>query len=242
MTYRSDADSLAARRHALEGELKVVRKQLADLDPLASEEKRLERELAEARRLEEGARARRPLPVLESITVPTRCTEDWEGMRGDDKIRHCFKCQKNVYNLSAMTREEAQNLLESRQDLKTCVRFFRRVDGTVVTSDCGKRRRRGLAILAGAAAAVGGVGGAAAMSLSGSNMSGATEREFLFAPAVMPPDWRSEPIQGGATPMMGEPVIEMKMGETAVEELEEFKGDVAIDPRQLAQPPAPTHK
>lgn len=56
-------------------------------------------------------------------------------MVGDDRVRHCAECKLNVYNLSAMTRREAEELIASREG-RLCVRFFRRPDGTILTRDC----------------------------------------------------------------------------------------------------------
>jgi hypothetical protein len=64
-------------------------------------------------------------------------------MSGDERVRFCGECRKNVYNLSEMSREQAEQLVREKEgDL--CVRFYRRKDGTVLTSDCpvGVRRRR----------------------------------------------------------------------------------------------------
>jgi hypothetical protein len=76
-------------------------------------------------------------------------------MRGDDRVRHCDQCRLNVYNLSEMTRTEAERLLAEREG-RTCVRYFRRHDGTVLTRDCPvglqalrQRLVRGVAALAG---------------------------------------------------------------------------------------------
>jgi hypothetical protein len=41
----------------------------------------------------------------------------------------------NVYNLSDMTKLEAENLLTVSEG-RLCVRFYRREDGTVLTADC----------------------------------------------------------------------------------------------------------
>jgi hypothetical protein len=41
----------------------------------------------------------------------------------------------NVYNLSAMTRAEAEQLIMNSEG-RVCARFYRRQDGTVVTKDC----------------------------------------------------------------------------------------------------------
>jgi hypothetical protein len=72
---------------------------------------------------------------LESIQIATPCHADWDKMRGDDQMRHCQSCAKNVYNLSAMTRLEAQRLITEKEG-SLCVQLHRRADGTVLTSDC----------------------------------------------------------------------------------------------------------
>src|SRR5262245_54731599 len=92
---------------------------------------------------------------LDLIDVASPCSAPWEEMPGSDTVRHCAQCGQNVYNLSGMTREEAQALVQG-QEGRICVRFFRRTDGTLLTRDCpvGLRmlRRRLLRRLAGAAA------------------------------------------------------------------------------------------
>ena len=72
---------------------------------------------------------------LEVIDIANPCPADWDQMRGDDQVRFCKHCSLNVYNLSAMTREAAQQLVAEREG-RLCVRFYRRLDGTVVTQDC----------------------------------------------------------------------------------------------------------
>lgn len=56
-------------------------------------------------------------------------------MQGDDRVRFCGQCEKSVYNVSAMTRAEAEALLQGPADLP-CVRFYQRTDGTILTADC----------------------------------------------------------------------------------------------------------
>src|SRR3954469_19985825 len=90
MAYRDDVTALAARR-----------------DALAVEVAQKTRELEESHRLLEQAQERARLPVLDQIQVASPCTADWSQMTGDDRTRHCGACQKNVYNLSGMTRAEA---------------------------------------------------------------------------------------------------------------------------------------
>jgi hypothetical protein len=56
-------------------------------------------------------------------------------MAGSECARFCTSCGLNVYNLSAMTREEAEALILQKEG-RLCVRFFQRDDGTVMTTDC----------------------------------------------------------------------------------------------------------
>jgi len=74
--------------------------------------------------------------LLDSITVRTPCTEPWDGMRGDDRIRFCDRCTRHVYDLSAMTRQQALAVLGAGRG-EVCARFFQRPDGRLVTRDCG---------------------------------------------------------------------------------------------------------
>jgi hypothetical protein len=74
-----------------------------------------------------------PIP-LDVIQVSEPCSKSWEQMAGDERIRYCQGCRKHVYNLSAMTRSEAERLVcESAGNL--CVRFGRLEDGRVQTLD-----------------------------------------------------------------------------------------------------------
>lgn len=99
---------------------------------------------------------------LDAIRVASPCPMDWNSMQGDDQVRFCGKCQLNVYNLGAMSADEARGLIEKSEG-RICVRFYRRHDGKVLTRDCpsGVRtvRRRRAGIAAGLAAAAGFAGG-----------------------------------------------------------------------------------
>ena len=72
---------------------------------------------------------------LERIYVATPCPANWERMPGDERVRFCDSCGLHVYNISAMTRAEADSLV-ARTEGRLCVRLFRRADGTVLTKDC----------------------------------------------------------------------------------------------------------
>src|SRR5262245_20354331 len=92
---------------------------------------------------------------LDNISVASQCKASWDAMAGDNRVRFCSECKLNVYNLSAMSRAEAVSLITSREG-RTCVRFYRRSDGTMLTRDCpvGWRAWRKRMLTACAAAAI----------------------------------------------------------------------------------------
>jgi len=72
---------------------------------------------------------------LQNLRVASPCPAQWEQMAGDDRVRHCAECKLNVYNISEMTRREAEKLIASREG-RLCARLFRRADGTLITQNC----------------------------------------------------------------------------------------------------------
>jgi len=72
---------------------------------------------------------------LNNIKIASPCSADWQGMYGNERKRFCGECKLNVYNISGMTRSEAENLLEQSEG-RLCVRYYRRADGTILTTDC----------------------------------------------------------------------------------------------------------
>lgn len=78
--------------------------------------------------------------ILDDVSIASPCPVKFEQMTGDEKIRFCDLCQLNVYNVSQMTRIEAEELLNDKSD-QVCLRLYRRKDGTLITKDCpvGKR-------------------------------------------------------------------------------------------------------
>lgn len=75
------------------------------------------------------------LSLLERTYVATPCAADWERMEGDEKKRFCGQCSLHVYNVSAMSRGEAEALI-ARTEGRLCMRLYRRADGTAITRDC----------------------------------------------------------------------------------------------------------
>jgi hypothetical protein len=53
----------------------------------------------------------------------------------DGRVRFCSQCNLNVYNLSDMSRQEAEALINKTEG-RLCVRFYRRADGSILTQNC----------------------------------------------------------------------------------------------------------
>jgi hypothetical protein len=190
MAYRDVSESLRAYRDRVAGDVEEARRAAQQATEQASKVAILERELAETESLlAKMGGNRKSLPLLDDVSIAAPCRASWEQMVGDDHVRFCGQCEKNVYNLSSLPREEAEALLAAKEG-KMCVRLYKREDGTVLTNDCSvgvkKRRRRRAAL-----AAVGGslMAAAAAIGLE----SRATMGEPM--PATM----------GSAVVMMGDP-------------------------------------
>ncbi|HYO08777.1 MAG TPA: hypothetical protein VER17_07370 [Tepidisphaeraceae bacterium] len=123
---------------------------------------------------------------LDVIEIPKPCPADWDDMRGDERVRFCKHCSLNVYNLSAMTRDDAERMVAEAEG-KLCVRFYKRLDGTVITQDCGGGWRlaaRRVGRFASAATAV--VLSAVLAPLGLARLAGAAPSETCEAPTVAP--------------------------------------------------------
>src|SRR6267378_6305632 len=72
---------------------------------------------------------------LDNVRVAAPCSADWEQMIGNERARFCGQCNLNVYNLSSMTKSEAESFI-TRNEGSVCVRFYRRRDGSIITDDC----------------------------------------------------------------------------------------------------------
>ena len=106
---------------------------------------------------------------LSNVKVASPCPTDWDRMIGDERVRFCGQCQLNVFNLSAMTREQAESVIAGAEG-RLCVRFYRRKDGSILTQDCpvglrairqraSRIRRAVLSALFGFLAGIGGTAG-----------------------------------------------------------------------------------
>jgi TonB family protein len=80
--------------------------------------------------------------LLSRIQIAKPCKADWESMKGDERERACQLCHLNVYNISTMSRVEAESFLRERLPQgRVCVRLYRRPDGTIITDNCPRALR-----------------------------------------------------------------------------------------------------
>jgi hypothetical protein len=76
--------------------------------------------------------------ILATFKIPTPCPMDWDLMRGDDRVRFCQRCGKDVYNLTAMNPDVVASLLTGVRERgeRRCVRLYQRPDGTLTAAPC----------------------------------------------------------------------------------------------------------
>jgi hypothetical protein len=70
--------------------------------------------------------------LLDRVEIVSPCTADWNAMQGTDEVRFCSECRKYVYNLSEMTRREAEALLSTRRN-QMCARLLRDLERQTIT-------------------------------------------------------------------------------------------------------------
>ncbi len=73
--------------------------------------------------------------ILDHIEIASPCSVSWDNMNGDAVTRHCGQCQLSVYNISEMSKSQAEKLIQEHEG-RLCIRLYRRFDGTVITKDC----------------------------------------------------------------------------------------------------------
>jgi hypothetical protein len=72
---------------------------------------------------------------LDRVRIAAPCPANWDEMLGSYRVRFCSRCELNVYNLSSMTRAEAEAFIAGHEG-KLCVRFYQRADGSILTQNC----------------------------------------------------------------------------------------------------------
>jgi hypothetical protein len=80
---------------------------------------------------------------MPALRIASPCSASWAGMPGNDKVRHCAQCQLDVYNFSAMTPLEINQIVAARTG-RLCARFYQRPDGTMLTENCPAGVRAGV--------------------------------------------------------------------------------------------------
>jgi len=193
---------------------------------------------------------------LNRIEVASPCHESWDEMTGDQRERHCDRCEQTVYDLSGMTRDAAQSLVAKTQNgEQVCVRFRRRADGTVLTADCPTQVRKTRSRWTQARSVAAGL-----FALAGGLAAGCTDSDAALTRTMgkpVAPNTTSTPCCDGSGPccsgpmLMGEVEAPVMMGspriapdtasvdssECEVEELEELAprkmGKVRMPERRL---------
>jgi hypothetical protein len=73
--------------------------------------------------------------TVDQLQVASPCSEAvWSKEKGEPFARHCKTCDKNVYNLSLMTLDEANDLIREKQG-KLCISLYRGFNGKVLNAD-----------------------------------------------------------------------------------------------------------
>jgi hypothetical protein len=72
---------------------------------------------------------------MPALRIANPCSANWADMQGTDKVRHCPQCELDVYNFSAMTPLEINEIVAARTG-RLCARFYQRPDGTMLTENC----------------------------------------------------------------------------------------------------------
>src|SRR4051794_29800942 len=77
--------------------------------------------------------------LLKNLRIAVPCPAGL-NMAADERVHYCSQCNLNVYNLSAMSSLEAEQLMAERQE-NVCVSFYRRQDGSIFTRGCPAEMR-----------------------------------------------------------------------------------------------------
>lgn len=73
--------------------------------------------------------------ALSKVSLEKPCSQNWDEMVGDERERFCNQCSLNVYNLSSMTRSEAEEFLQVRNDGSVCLNYMSDAKGKVITDN-----------------------------------------------------------------------------------------------------------
>ncbi len=62
------------------------------------------------------------------------CSADWDRMIGNEHVRYCPECKRDVYDFSKMKDKDIEQLLSLREQ-RLCARVRQRPNGIVITTD-----------------------------------------------------------------------------------------------------------
>ena len=208
--YRNEIDALRERKASLEAEIARLRDQTTRLDELKAREAELSGELAVIDGRLNAGFPKRGLPLLDQVRVASPCKADWNEMLGDERVRFCLSCEKNVYNLSSMTTDDAESLLRKRLGNDLCVRFYQRADGTILTADCPvgvkKKRRKKLALAVAGAGALAAAAATSFLSRRTCNLGASTQGAMTPVAGGMMYEGDGQPVEVKGDPMAVPPV------------------------------------
>ena len=132
--------------------------------------------------------------LIDSIEVKSPCSEDWNEMTGNEKVRFCSHCDLNVNNISALTRKQAMRVVRA-SGARLCIHYVKNpVDNSPVFADKLYQISRRAGITAGVLGA----------SLSLSTLSYAQQESPTLNPVN--PNVQTETLNGKST-NKDEPVI-----------------------------------
>ena len=222
MSYRDQGAALRMRRETIASRLEEARRAAAEAWSHQARIAGLEQDLAAVDALLAEEQAASSASLLDNVRIASPCQVNWDDMIGDDRVRFCGQCTKNVYNLSALPQEDAEELLrvararEAQQGEGVCVRFYRRADGTILTADCpdgARRKKRRLALFGAVGAGLLAAGAAAELFGTARPMQGDISRTVPTVPqdrqvttmgAVAMPHLEASPVLA-PTAHQGEP-------------------------------------
>ena len=183
---------------------------------------------------------------LDVVGVQTPCHERWDAMTGDAQKRFCDQCEKHVHNLSAMTRDQAQALVNANPT-GLCIRMVKDAHGRVITADSQpmeQSRRRAafgrlpwLGVLAGVASAV--------LIWFGITRPPAEPQCTMGVEAPPPPQAQPAPArqppvihQGGICPPNVKPIpVEVLLGDIVIQQPEHLQPLMGLIMQTPPEPP-----
>lgn len=132
---------------------------------------------------------------LDRLFIAAPCPVTWASMHGGERVRDCSLCARKVYNISDMTKPEAEEFIRTN-GASQCMTFYRRADGTIMTDNCpvGLRKlrnsvRRAMAIFSSIVTVL--------LSLPGAIAQNNLRQAFTPPPAPPGMEYRPNPAGGG---------------------------------------------